>query len=90
MNDRFVPYAYGDSKIRQNALCPGTANVGASKTFTRIADLRDNVAYELVSDFGFVDYDGGDYRIADDAKLYEKLPGFKPCDAANVGRRTAD
>lgn len=90
VNDRFVPYAYGDSKIRQNALCPGTANVGATKTFTRIADLRDNVAYELVSDFGFVDYDGGDYRIADDAKLYEKLPGFKPCDAANVGRRTAD
>ena len=87
--DLFVPYAYGDSKVRQNALYPSTAGIGATKEFSNHVETRDNVAFGVISDFGFADYEGGNYAVSDDANIYTALPGFKPCDAANVGRRAA-
>lgn len=87
-NDRFVSYAYGDSKVRQNALYPSSANVGATGEFQAHVEIRDNVALDEIADFGFVNYSGGDYRISENSRLYRALPGFKPCDAANVGRIT--
>ena len=86
LQDRFVAYAYGDAKIRQNVMFP-TYSVYTTQEVQRLMLLRDNIG---ISDAGkiFTDYKGGDYTVPENSVIYHSLPGFKACDVANVGRYT--
>ena len=85
--DRFVSYAYGDSKVRQNMIYPSSHNIFTTPESRELIYFRDNYFFDSYSEFGFADANGGDYTVADNAPIFELYPGFKPCDFANVGRR---
>ena len=87
VKDRFVSYAYGDSKVRQNVLYPATSSIYTTAEAKRLIEFRDNLMIDTMDVFGFADAAGGDYNVSDDAAVYRLLPGFKPCDFAQVGRR---
>lgn len=88
LEDKFVSYAYGDAKIRQNVMIP-SYSVYTTQEVQRLMLLRDNIG---ISDAGkiFTDYSGGDYTVPENSVIYHSLPGFKACDAANVGRYSND
>lgn len=38
----------------------------------------------------FVDYEGGDYTVKEDSKIYKLIPGLKACDISTVGIQPVD
>ena len=42
-----------------------------------------NLTYD--SDSGFTDYEGGDYSLRDDSRVYRDLPGFVRIDFSGIG-----
>lgn len=83
LNDRFVSYAFGDAKIRQNVFVNGQLTF--SMNLEKILNIRDNLTLNHAQTI-FTDYSGGDYSIPENSSVYHSLPGFKACDYANVGR----
>lgn len=57
-----------------------------SNNTERLGVFRDNYNYSSVSDIGFVDYEGGNYNIREDSKIYHDIPGFKTFNADLIGR----
>lgn len=88
LEDKFVSYAYGDAKIRQNIMSP-SYSVYTTQEVKRLMLLRDNIGITDANEI-FTDYENGDYTVPDNSVIYRTLPGFKPCDAAKVGRYTAE
>ena len=88
LEDKFVSYAYGDAKIRQNVMFP-TYSVYTTQEVQRLMLLRDNIGISDASRI-FSDYNGGDYTVPENSVIYHSLPGFKACDVANVGRYSND
>lgn len=83
LNDRFVSYAFGDAKIRQNVFVNGQLTF--SMNLEKILNIRDNLTLNQTQTI-FTDYSSGDYSIPENSSVYHSLPGFKACDYANVGR----
>ncbi len=87
LEDKFVGYAFGNSIIRNNALCG--ANSTNCRVFTttateRLMNFRDNPSLTTVQ-LGLISYGNGKYAVSGDSKLERILPGFKLCDFENVG-----
>ena len=82
-NDNFVPYAFGDSRIRNNVFAPIMGTEILSNV-ERLANIRDNLECSI-KDIGFADFENGDYSISDDSKIYRGIPGFRACDFSKVG-----
>ena len=82
-NDNFVPYAFGDSRVRNNVFAPIMGTEILSNV-ERLANIRDNLECSI-KDIGFADFENGDYSISDDSKIYRAIPGFRACDFSKVG-----
>lgn len=83
LNDNFVPYAFGDSRIRNNVFA-STKGTQLSNNVERLANIRDNLDC-TVEDICFADFENGNYSIGFDSKIYHVIPGFRACDFAKVG-----
>ena len=83
LNDNFVPYAFGDSRIRNNVFA-STKGTQLSNNVERLANIRDNLDC-TVEDICFADFENGNYSIGFDSKIYHIIPGFRACDFAKVG-----
>ena len=88
--DRFVSYAFGDSKVRQNVLYPVTDSIFTTTQTRQLIYFRDNLNLERLDILGFGSEDGDDFIVPSDADIFALLPGFRPCDYANVGRVTVE
>lgn len=88
INDNFVPYAFGDSRIRNNVFA-STVSTQISNNVERLANIRDNLNC-TVEDICFVDFENGDYSVGIDSKIYHDIPGFKACDFSKVGIQSED
>lgn len=86
LNDNYVSYAFGTTKVRNNVFCTRDASMTISNNTKRLGIFRDNYSYSSVSDIGFVDYEGGNYNIREDSKIYHDIPGFKTFNADLIGR----
>ena len=86
-NSRYIGKSFGSANLRQNVIYPSTAPFLLQPNASRLVDTKDNYAAQTMNEIGFVDFDGGDYRIKSNSPIYMALPGLVPCDAANVGRR---
>lgn len=86
-DSRYIGKSFGGANLRQNIIYPSTVQLQLQPNTKRLVDVRDNYYVDYLDYIGFADFDGGDYRIKRDAPIYMALPGFVPCDAANVGRR---
>lgn len=83
LNDNFVPYAFGDSRIRNNVFA-SFVSMRISDNVKRLANIRDNLDC-MVEDICFSDFENGDYSIDSDSKIYHDIPGFRACDFSKVG-----
>lgn len=83
LNDNFVPYAFGDSRIRNNVFA-GTGSTEIYENVERLANIRDNMTCS-VDKIAFADYYGGDYTVTEDSLIYHDIPGFKACDFSQIG-----
>lgn len=88
--DNFVGYGFGDSSVRQNVVSSSGDVVFTTNTTERLINKRDNIRMSNINSLGFADYEGGDYTVTDESMIYHELPGFKPCDFANVGVQPVD
>ena len=52
-------------------------------------EYRDNISGIMPEDI-FVDYEGGDYTVKEDSKIYKLIPGLKACDISTVGIQPVD
>lgn len=83
IDDNFVPYAFGDSRVRNNVFAP-IMGTEISSNVERLANIRDNLEISI-NDIGFADFENGDYSIGEDSKIYRSIPGFRACDFSKVG-----
>ena len=89
-NSRFVPYALGHATVRSNVTVanePVLRRNDVQPDTIRLANFRDNLHYFSIDDIGFVDYEGGDYRLRPDSRVLYDLPGFDACDFTLCGVR---
>lgn len=86
LEDNYVSYAFGTTKVRNNVFCTRGTAMDISNNTERLGVFRDNYNYSSVSDIGFVDYEGGNYNIREDSKIYHDIPGFKTFNADLIGR----
>ncbi len=87
---RFVPYALGHATVRSNvtvANSPVLRRNDVQPDTIRLANFRDNLHFFSIDDIGFVDYEGGDYRLRPDSRVLYELPGFDACDFTLCGVR---
>ncbi len=82
-NDNFVPYAFGDSRIRNNVFA-SLEPTQISNNVERLANIRDNLDC-TVKDICFSDFENGNYSVCSDSKIYHDIPGFRACDFSQVG-----
>ncbi len=84
LDDRFTAYSYGDSRVRNNVFSISDKKNDISNVVSRIVNFRDN--YELpLSSIALKNLDERDYRLTDDTRIYEVIPGFTYCDVDRVG-----
>ncbi len=83
LDDKFVPYAFSNTTIRNNVIC-GSGIIDFQNNVEKLANIRDNLTGYLTDNI-FNDFDNKDYTVSTDAKIYHDLPGFRPCDASKVG-----
>lgn len=84
LDDRFTAYSYGDSRVRNNVFSMSDKKNYISNVVSRIVNFRDN--YELpLSSIALKNLDERDYRLTDDTRIYEVIPGFTYCDVDRVG-----
>lgn len=83
LEDNFVPHAYGDSRIRNNVFCTARSPE-ISNNITRLAVIRDNADLALDS-IAFADFNGGDYTLTENSKVFQAIPGFHAMDFSKVG-----
>ena len=87
LEDNYVPYAFGNTVVRNNVLGGASSSYSISNNTERLITFRDNINGILPEDI-FVDYEGGDYTVKEDSKIYKLIPGFKACDFSTVGIQT--
>ena len=87
LDDNYVPYAFGNTVVRNNVLAGASSSYSISNNTERLITFRDNISRILPEDI-FVDYEGGDYTVKEDSKIYKLIPGFKACDVSTVGIQT--
>lgn len=88
LEDNYVPYAWGNTVVRNNVLGMGSNYEISNQTEAHI-EYRDNISGIMPEDI-FVDYEGGDYTVKEDSKIYKLIPGLKACDISTVGIQPVD
>lgn len=73
LEDNYVPYAWGNTVVRNNVLGMGSNYEISNQTEAHI-EYRDNISGIMPEDI-FVDYEGGDYTVKEDSKIYKLIPG---------------
>ena len=92
LEDKFVGYAFGNSIIRNNAICAAgsmSSGIFTTTATARLMNFRDNPTL-TTTQVGLISNGNGKYSISADSKLERLLPGFKLCDFENVGIMSKD
>ncbi len=75
------------SLIKNNIIADRSGNIGSiSEASYRFSTVENNPAWLLIFNPGFADFKNGDYRLKDDAPVYQKLDGFEQIPFEKIGR----
>ena len=85
--DRYMPYATANVVLRNNVVYPEVNSMYISKYVEKFASVRDNMYLTNIGQFGFVDFENGDFTITDNSLIYHDIPGFKAYDFYEIGRQ---
>ena len=86
-NPNFIPNP-ANSKVNGNLIVQYAGSFGyADESVYRFSDLTGNAIYKLNAlKKLFVDPENGDYRLRDDAPVFDEIPGFEQIPLSEIGR----
>ena len=87
--DRYMPYATANVVLRNNVVYPEVNSMYISKYVEKFASVRDNIYLTKIKQFGFADFENGDFTITDNSLVYHDIPGFKAYDFKEIGRQNS-
>lgn len=75
------------SVVKNNIIVDRSNDVGRiADSVYRYSTVENNPSCLILSNPGFVNFRGGDYRLRDDARVLEQLDGFEPIPFEEIGR----
>lgn len=85
--DRYMSYATANVVLRNNVVYPEVNAMYISRHVEKFATVRDNIYLTNIKQFGFADFENGDFTITEDSLIYHDIPGFKAYDFYEMGRQ---
>ncbi len=87
--DRYMSYSTANVVLRNNVIYPEINSMYISKHVSKFASIRDNIYLTKIKQFGFADFENGDFTITDNSLVYHDIPGFKAYDFKEIGRQNS-
>ena len=87
--DRYMSYSTANVVLRNNVIYPEINSMYISKHVSKFASIRDNIYVTKIKQFGFADFENGDFTITDNSLVYHDIPGFKAYDFKEIGRQNS-
>ena len=84
--DRYMSYSTANAVLRNNVVYPEINAMYISKHVEKFASIRDNMYLSDIKQFGFADFENGDFTITENSLIYHDIPGFKAYDFREIGR----
>ena len=84
--DRYMSYSTANVVLRNNVVYPEINAMYISKHVEKFASIRDNMYLSDIKQFGFADFENGDFTITENSLIYHDIPGFKAYDFRGIGR----
>jgi len=76
------------ARVTGNLIVDRNASIGrVAPSVTEYGTVEGNALFPLEDDPGFIDAEGGDYRLRENAKALEELPDWEPIPFGEIGRR---
>ena len=87
--ERYMSYSTANVVLRNNVIYPEINSMYISKHVSKFASIRDNIYLTKIKQFGFADFENGDFTITDNSLVYHDIPGFKAYDFKEIGRQNS-
>ena len=81
-----MSYSTANAVLRNNVVYPEINAMYISKHVEKFASIRDNMYLSDIKQFGFADFENGDFTITENSLIYHDIPGFKAYDFREIGR----
>ena len=87
--DRYMSYSTANVVLRNNVIYPEINSMYISRHVSKFASIRDNIYLTKIKQFGFADFENGDFTITDNSLVYHDIPCFKAYDFKEIGRQNS-